>query len=79
MLLQKNQKLISNILKARSEIFLVKEVKTSISYLEEIFIVDASYLNDDEIKIRKDDMSTHLQQQKNLSKRCRIYLNVLIQ
>ena len=50
-----------NIWKARSEMFLVQEVKTSISYLQEIFKVDISNINDDEIKSRKDDMSKHLQ------------------
>ena len=50
-----------NISKARSEMFLVQEVKTSISYLREIFKVDISNINDDEIKSRKDDMSKHLQ------------------
>ena len=58
-----------NMSKARSEIFLVQEVKTSISYLEEIFKVDVSNINDDEIKIRKEDMSKHLQQLDNLSKK----------
>ena len=37
-------------------------MQISISYLEEIFRVDASNLNDDEIKSRKDDMSKYLQQ-----------------
>ena len=58
-----------NIWKARSEMFLVQEVKTSISYLQEIFKVDISNINDDEIKSRKDDMSKHLQQLDNLSKK----------
>ena len=58
-----------NISKARSEMFLVQEVKTSISYLQEIFKVDISNINDDEIKSRKDDMSKHLQQLDNLSKK----------
>ena len=58
-----------DILKARSEMFLVQEVKTSISYLEEIFRVDAKNLNDDEIKSRKDDISKHLQKLENLSKK----------
>ena len=55
-----------NISKARSEMFLVQEVKTSISYLQEIFKVDVSNISDDEIKSRKDDMSKHLQQLDNL-------------
>ena len=58
-----------NISKARSEMFLVQEVKTSISYLQEIFKVDVSNINDDEIKSRKDDMSKHLQQLNKLSKK----------
>ena len=58
-----------NISKARSEMFLVQEVKTSISYLQEIFKVDISNINDDEIKSRKDDMSKNLQQLNILSKK----------
>ena len=58
-----------NISKARSEMFLVLEVKTSISYFQEIFKVDIGNINDDEIKSRKDDMSKHLQQLDNLSKK----------
>ena len=58
-----------NISKARSEMFLVQEVKTSISYLQEIFKVDVSNIDDDEIKSRKDDMPKHLQQLDNLSKK----------
>ena len=50
-----------NMSKARSEMFLVQEVKTSISYLQQIFKVDISNINDDEIKSRKDDMSKNLQ------------------
>ena len=46
---------------ARSEMFLVQQAKTSISYLEEIFRVDAYSLIDDAIKNRKDYMSKHLQ------------------
>ena len=46
--------------------FLVQEVKTNISYLEEIFKVDISNINDDEIKNRNDDMPKHLQQLDNL-------------
>ena len=38
-----------NILKVRSEMFLVQEVKTGISYLEEIFKADISNISDDEI------------------------------
>ena len=49
--------------------FLVEEVKTSISYLQDIFKVDVSNINDDEIKSRKDDMPKHLQQLDNLSKK----------
>ena len=49
-----------NISKARSEMFLVQEVKTSISYLQEIFKVDITNINDDEIKSRKDDMPKKL-------------------
>ena len=58
-----------NISKERSEMFLVKHVKTSIYYLEEIFKVHADNLNDDEIKCRKDDMSKHLKLLENLSKK----------
>ena len=58
-----------NISKARSEMFLVEEVKTSISYLQDILKVDVSNINDDEIKSRKDDMPKHLQQLDNLSKK----------
>ena len=43
-----------NISKERSEMFLVQEVKTSISYLEEIFWVNISNVNDYEIESRKD-------------------------
>ena len=50
-----------NISEARSELFLVQEARTSISYLEEIFRVDAYNLIDDAIKSRKDYMSKHLQ------------------
>ena len=48
---------------------LVQDMKTSISYLEEIFKVDVSNINDDEIKSRKDDMPKHLQQLDNLSQK----------
>ena len=48
--------------------FLVLEMKTSISYLQEIFKVDISNINDGKIKSRKDDMSKHLQQLDDLSK-----------
>ena len=58
-----------NISKARSEMFLVQEVKTSISSLQAMFKVDISKINDDEIQIRKDDMSKHLQQLDNLPKK----------
>ena len=63
-----------NISKARSKMFLVQEVKTSISYLQEIFRVDANNLNDDEIKSRKDDMSKNLQQLDSLSKKIQNFL-----
>ena len=46
---------------ARSKMFLVQQARTSISYLEEIFRVDAYSLIDDAIKNRKDYMSKHLQ------------------
>ena len=70
MLLQRNQELISNsISKGRPEMFLVQEVKTNISCLEEILRVDISNLHDDQIKSRKEDMSKHLKQMKNLSKK----------
>ena len=49
--------------------FLVQEVKTSISYLQEVFKVDISNINDDKIKSRKDDMSKHLQQLDELPKK----------
>ena len=42
-------------------------MKTSISYLEEIFKVDISNINDDEIKSRKVGMPKQLQQLDNLS------------
>ena len=58
-----------NISKTRSEMFLVQEVKTGISYLEEIFKVDIRNISDDEIKSRKDDKSQPLQQLDNLSKK----------
>ena len=63
-----------NISKARSKMFLVQEVKTSISYLQEIFRVDVNNLNDDEIKSRKDDMSKNLQQLDSLSKKIQNFL-----
>ena len=58
-----------NIPKAISEMFLLQEVKTIISYLEEIFRVDLSNLNDDKIKNTKSDISKHLQQLESLSKK----------
>ena len=58
-----------NVSKARTEMFLVQEVKTSISYLEEIFKVDISNINYDEIKSRKDGMPKHLRQLDNLSQK----------
>ena len=67
-----------NISKARSEMFLVLEVKTSISYFQEIFKVDIGNINDDEIKSRKDDMSKHLQQLDNLSKKTQNLLECTI-
>ena len=67
-----------NISKARSEMFLVLEVKTSISYFQEIFKVDIGNINDDEIKSRKDDMSKHLQQLDNLSKKMQNLLECTI-
>ena len=67
-----------NISKARSEMFLVLEVKTSISYFQEIFKVDIGNINDDEIKSWKDDMSKHLQQLDNLSKKMQNLLECTI-
>ena len=67
-----------NISKARSEMFLILEVKTSISYFQEIFKVDIGNINDDEIKSRKDDMSKHLQQLDNLSKKMQNLLECTI-
>ena len=58
-----------NIPKAISEMFLLQEVKTIISYLEEIFRVDIRNLNDDKIKNTKSDISKHLQQLESLSKK----------
>ena len=58
-----------NMSKARSEMFLTQEVKTSISYLEEILKVDVSNISDNKIKSRKDDMLKHLEQLDNLSKK----------
>ena len=58
-----------NMSKARSEMFLIQEVKTSISYLEEILKVDVSNISDNKIKSRKDDMLKHLEQLDNLSKK----------
>ena len=49
--------------------FLLQEVKTIISYLEEIFRVDIRNLNDDKIKNTKSDISKHLQQLESLSKK----------
>ena len=49
--------------------FLVQEVKTNISYLEEIFKVDISNINDDETKSIMDDMPKHFQQLDNLSQK----------
>ena len=49
--------------------FLIQEVKTSISYLEEILKVDVSNISDNKIKSRKDDMLKHLEQLDNLSKK----------
>ena len=58
-----------NLSKARTKMFLVQEVKTSISYLEKIFKVDISNISGDKIKSRKDDMPKHLQQLDNLSQK----------
>ena len=58
-----------NVSKARIKMFLVQEVKNSISYLEEIFKVDISNINDDSIKSKKDDMPKHLQQLDNQSQK----------
>ena len=58
-----------NVSKARTKMFLVQEVKNSISYLEEIFKVDISNINDDSIKSKKDDMPKHLQQLDNQSQK----------
>ena len=58
-----------NIPKEISEMFLLQEVKTIISYSEEIFRVDISNLNDDKIKNRKSDMRKHLQELESLSKK----------
>ena len=49
--------------------FLVQEVKTSIFYLEEIFKVDISNINDYKIENRNDDMPKQLQQLDNLSQK----------
>ena len=68
-----------NISKARSEMFLIQEMKTSISYLQEIFKVNVSNINDDEIKSRKDDIQNTCSCWIIYQKRCRIYLNVPIQ
>ena len=46
-----------NISKARSEMFLVQEVKTSISYLQEIFKVDVSNINDEMTKSKVERMT----------------------
>ena len=64
---------------AKPEMFLAQEVKTSTSYIKEIFRVDASDLSDNEINSRNDDMSKHLQQLGNLSIKCKISFNVPIQ
>ena len=58
-----------NVSKARTKMFLVQEVKTSISYLEEIFKVDISNIDDDKIKSRKDEIPKHFQQLDNLSQK----------
>ena len=58
-----------NIPKEISEMFLLQEVKTIISYSEEIFRVDISNLNGDKIKNRKSDMCKHLQELESLSKK----------
>ena len=58
-----------NVSKARIKMLLVQEVKTSISYLEEIFKVDISNIDDDKIKSRKDEIPKHFQQLDNLSQK----------
>ena len=70
-----------NISKARSEMFLVQEVKTSISYLQEIFKVDVSNINDEMTKSKVERMTCQNTWSSWIiyQKRCRIYLNVPIQ
>ena len=58
-----------NVSKVRTKMLLVQEVKTSISYLEEIFKVDISNIDDDKIKSRKDEIPEHLQQLDDLSQK----------
>ena len=72
-----------NVSKARTEMFLVQKVKTSISYLEEIFKVGISNINDDDCKSRSKVERMTCQNTCSswitYHKRCRIYLNVPIQ
>ena len=53
---------------------LVQEVKTSISYLEEIFKVDISNIDDDKIKSRKDEIQNTCSSWITFHKRCRFYI-----
>ena len=54
--------------KLRSDIFLVQEVKTSMTHLEDIFGVDVDELNDDEITNRKNDLPKEIKKVENVSK-----------
>ena len=55
--------------KLRSDIFMVQEVKTSMTYLEEVFGVDIDdNMNDDEITSRKSDLPKEMKKVENLSK-----------
>ena len=55
--------------KLRSNIFMVQEVKTSMTYLEEVFGVDIdNNMNDDEITSRKSDLPKEMKKVENLSK-----------
>ena len=67
-----------NISKAISEMFLVQEVNSSISYLEELFRVDANNRNNDETKTLPTCQNT-CNNWRIYLKRCRIYLDVPIQ
>ena len=68
-----------NISKARSEMFLVQEVKTSISYLQEIFKVDVSTSVMLKSKVERMTCQNTCSSWIIHQKRCRIYLNVPIQ